>query len=72
MKIPLKEIARRMSEQQSLQTQQTRKEVAADGSTALESIAEMQRREADEALAADKRRKLNGGHEPARAAARSA
>jgi hypothetical protein len=30
------------------------------------------RREADEALAAAKRRKLNGGHEPAPAAARSA
>jgi uncharacterized protein YdaU (DUF1376 family) len=82
MKIPLSEIARRMSEQQSLQTQQTRKEAAADGSTALESISQMQaseiaelaaaKREADEALAEAKRRKLNGGHEPAPAAARSA
>jgi hypothetical protein len=30
------------------------------------------KREADEALAEAKRRKLNGGHEPAAAAARSA
>jgi hypothetical protein len=52
--------------------QQTRKQAAADGSTALESISQMQRREADEALAEAKRRKLNGGHEPAPAAARSA
>ena len=62
--------------------QQTRKQAAADGSTALESISQMQvseiaelaaaKREADEALAEAKRRKLNGGHEPAAAAARSA
>jgi uncharacterized protein YdaU (DUF1376 family) len=68
MKIPLSEIARRMSEEQ---TQQARKEAAADGSTALESISQMQaseiaelaaaKREADEALAEAKRRKLTRG-----------
>ena len=82
MKIPLAKIARRMSEQQSLQAQQIRKEAAADSQLGWQRVDEMPlseiaeraaaKREADEALAEAKRRKLNGSHEPAPAAARSA